>query len=116
MDSGLARFAVLVVLFFLLTGDLAGMVKHMFEESGYGGKQQQRNRQQSPAKPARGSDVRPAKAATAKGLDGIDSGPDEDPDMEAFGEQSSVRNEIYEIPNYDDNNALLYISNSRSRS
>lgn len=94
MDSGLARFAVLIVLFFLLTGDLAGMVKHMFEESGYGGKQQQqqqqqRNRQQSPAKSARGSDVRPAKAATAKGLDGIDSGPDEDPDMEAFGEQSS---------------------------
>lgn len=92
MDSGLARFAVLIVLFFLLTGDLAGMVKHMFEESGYGGKQQQqqqRNRQQSPAtKSARGGDVRPAKAATAKGLDGIDSGSDEDPDMEAFGEQS----------------------------
>jgi len=62
----------------------------MFEESGYGGKQQQqqRNRQQSPAKSARGGDVRPAKAATAKGLDGIDSGSDEDPDMEAFGEQS----------------------------
>ncbi|KAF0773175.1 Uncharacterized protein FWK35_00016608 [Aphis craccivora] len=96
MDSGLARFAVLIVLFFLLTGDLAGMVKHMFEESGYGGKQQQqqqqRNRQQSPAtKSARGGDVRPAKAATAKGLDGIDSGSDEDPDMEAFAKSYSAR-------------------------
>lgn len=37
MDSGLARFVVLVVLFFLLTGDLAGMVKHVFEEVGHGG-------------------------------------------------------------------------------
>jgi len=39
MDAGLARFAVLVVLFFLMTGDLAGMVRHLFEESagGYGG-------------------------------------------------------------------------------
>lgn len=91
MDSGLARFAVLIVLFFLLTGDLAGIVKHMFEESGYGGKhqqQQQRNRQQSPAKSARESDVRPPKVATAKGLDDIDSDPDEDPDMETFGEKS----------------------------
>ncbi|CAH1716199.1 unnamed protein product [Aphis gossypii] len=95
MDSGLARFAVLIVLFFLLTGDLAGMVKHMFEESGYGGKQQQqqqRSRQQSPAtKSERGGEVRPAKATTAKGLDGIDSSSDEDPDMEAFAKSYSAR-------------------------
>lgn len=37
MDSGLARFVVLVALFFLLTGDLAGMVKHVFEETVHGG-------------------------------------------------------------------------------
>ncbi|XP_050435996.1 uncharacterized protein LOC126842849 [Adelges cooleyi] len=36
MDSGLARFALLIVLFFLLTGDLAGILKHLFDESGYG--------------------------------------------------------------------------------
>jgi len=93
MDSGLARFAVLIVLFFLLTGDLAGMVKHMFEE--YGGKQhglhqqQQRNRQQSPEKSAREGNARPAKTATAAGLGG--AGPDEDPDMEAFAKSYSAR-------------------------
>jgi len=105
MDSGLARFAVLIVLFFLLTGDLAGMVKHMFEE--YGGKQhsnhrqpqQQRHRQQSPGKSAGEGVSRSAKpapsAAAAGSLDDIvrgggpkaDGKEDDDPDMEAFGEQ-----------------------------
>jgi len=103
MDSGLARFAVLIVLFFLLTGDLAGMVKHMFEE--YGGKQhndqhhrhqqqQQRNRQQSPEKSAGGGIARsPKPPGAAAGPDDIGAGgptADEDPDMEAFGEQSWV--------------------------
>ncbi|XP_025190286.1 uncharacterized protein LOC112590901 [Melanaphis sacchari] len=96
MDSGLARFAVLIVLFFLLTGDLAGMVKHMFEEAGYGGKQHshqqpQRNRQQSPEKSAREANARPAKTATAAGLYGIGSGPDDDPDMETFAKSYSAR-------------------------
>lgn len=103
MDSGLARFAVLIVLFFLLTGDLAGMVKHMFEEAGYGGKQhnnqhhrhqQQRNRQQSPEKSAGEGFARSAKPpVAAAGPDDIGGdGPtaDDDPDMEAFGEQSWV--------------------------
>jgi len=94
MDSGLARFAVLIVLFFLLTGDLAGMVKHMFEEAGYGGKQHshQRNRQQSPATSEDEGNARSAKAATAAGpeelgggrSDGRDEEPDED--IEALGE------------------------------
>jgi len=93
MDSGLARFAVLIVLFFLLTGDLAGMVKHMFEE--YSGKQhnlhqQQRSQQQSPEKSARaGGNARPAKTAKAAGLNGADL--DDDPDMEAFAKSYSAR-------------------------
>jgi len=107
MDSGLARFAVLIVLFFLLTGDLAGMVKHMFEEAGYGGKQhninnpqqqQQRNRQRSDEKSTgegmTWSSTKPSAAAGPSddigggGPTANDQGEDadEDPDMEAFGE------------------------------
>jgi len=102
MDSGLARFAVLIVLFFLLTGDLAGMVKHMFEE--YGGKQhnnqqphrhqQQRNRQQSPEKSEGEGIARspkpPVDAAVPEDIGAGGPMADEDPDMEAFGEQSWV--------------------------
>jgi len=103
MDSGLARFAVLIVLFFLLTGDLAGMVKHIFEEYGkkqHGSQhqphqhQQQRNRQQSPEKSAGEGIARsPKPPVAAADPDDIGAGgptADEDPDLEAFGEQSWV--------------------------
>ncbi|XP_022175585.1 uncharacterized protein LOC111037361 [Myzus persicae] len=107
MDSGLARFAVLIVLFFLLTGDLAGMVKHMFEE--YGGKQHgnhhQRNRQQSSEKSAgervaRSAKPAPSAAAAVGPPDDIGrggrptaegQGAEDDPDMEAFAKSYSAR-------------------------
>lgn len=94
MDSGLARFAVLVVLFFLLTGDLTGMVKHLFEEAGYafGDKQQQQhqhqqrpvNRQQRKAEETDGGLALDGGGPTANG-----EGAATDPDLEAFGKNSS---------------------------
>lgn len=74
MDSGLTRFVVLIVLFFLLTGDLAGMVKHVFEEAGYG-KQPQR----SAAGNARSKTEAAAAETTANPAAAAD------PDLEAFG-------------------------------
>lgn len=104
MDSGLARFAVLIVLFFLLTGDLAGMVKHIFEEYGkkqHGSQhqphqhQQQRNRQQSPEKSAGEGIARsPKPPVAAADPDDIGAGgptADEDPDLEAFAKSYSAR-------------------------
>ncbi|XP_015379505.1 PREDICTED: uncharacterized protein LOC107173467 [Diuraphis noxia] len=110
MDSGLARFAVLIVLFFLLTGDLAGMVKHMFEEAGYGGKQhnshyhpQQRNQQRSAEKSTgQGMAWSSAKPSASAGppddigdsermANDQGEGTDEDPDMEAFAKSYSAR-------------------------
>lgn len=76
MDSGLARFALLIVLFFLLTGDLAGMLKHLFEEAAGGGGR-------TVAEEAKAADKGTA-AAAAGPLDG------EDPDLESFGKRTII--------------------------
>lgn len=74
MDSGLARFAVLIVLFFLLTGDLTGMVKHLFQEAGYGGKQQHKTP---------GTEVKPQ--SMDKGSTDAEGSEQTDSDLQAFG-------------------------------
>lgn len=101
MDSGLARFAVLIVLFFILTGDLAGLVRQLYEESsGYGGSKQ---KQQTPV-PSKGNGARVVMAdkgsvamaggtaSTSKSIPESDSAEGEgtDPDIEAFGKQSCI--------------------------
>lgn len=80
MDSGLTRFVVLIVLFFLLTGDLAGMVKNAFEDAGYG-KQSQRHRRPAAADD-RGASARKDAAPTATAANPAAAA---DPDLEAFG-------------------------------
>jgi len=94
------------------------MVKQIFEEAGYGGKQhnnhhhrhqqQQRNRQQSPEKSASDGIPRSAKPPVAEaGPEDIGHGgptADEDPDMEAFCEKSSFEvKKINTKRKYDDN-------------
>lgn len=76
MESGLARFVVLIVLFFLMTGDLAGLIKHMFE--GTGGKQPRTESTKT--------------TATDKSLDGEGIA---DPDMESFGKLYNIVQAIF---------------------
>ncbi|XP_025413016.1 uncharacterized protein LOC112685374 [Sipha flava] len=83
MDSGLTRFVVLVVLFFLLTGDLAGMVRHVFEEAGYG-KQSQRHQRSAAAGDRDATATTEAAAATANPAAA-------DPDLEAFAKSYSAK-------------------------
>lgn len=88
MDSGLARFAMLIVLFFLLTGDLTGMVKHLFEEAGYavGGKQHQQQRTEN--RQQRNTETDGGLAMDAEGPTPDGDGAT-DPDLEAFGKSSN---------------------------
>lgn len=79
MDSGLARFAVLVVLFFLLTGDLAGIVRHMFEESDYVAADQRQDK-------AAASTARPAEGRSPVVHKGS-ADDEDDPDVRAFGKK-----------------------------
>jgi len=82
MDSGLARFVVLVVLFFLLTGDLTGMVRHLFEESAGGF--DDKTGQQEQQRPAQ----RRTRAAVADKGSSASDGDGPDPDLEAFGKRA----------------------------
>lgn len=81
MDTGLTRFVVLVVLFFLLTGDLAGMVKHVLEEAGYG---KQTARHQRSAAGGAGDGRAKTGAEAASTTTGNPAGAS-DPDLEALG-------------------------------
>lgn len=92
MDSGLARFVVLIVLFFLMTGDLAGMVKHLFEESstpsggGYAGKTRAKHQQRTPDTVA--AETETAAAGKTDGFSSDGQAPP-DHDAESFGKQFS---------------------------
>lgn len=95
MDSGLARFAVLILLFFVMTGDLAGIVRQLYDEtSGYGSSKQQQQ-QQAPVKrngarvmmSDKGSITASASAPAQASATAEGEGEGADPDIEAFGEQ-----------------------------
>ncbi|VVC35990.1 Hypothetical protein CINCED_3A021325 [Cinara cedri] len=89
MDSGLARFAVLIVLFFLLTGDLSGMIKHLYEDAaGLGGKQQRRADDGGTHEAA----MAKAEAATEDSADG-----GSDPDIEGFAKSYSARMKLVNV-------------------
>lgn len=103
MDSGLARFAVLIVLFFMLTGDLAGIVRQLYEESsGYGGGKQQQQQQQQTTVSSNGNGPRvvmsdkgsmamtggSSSASTSAPESASAQGEGSDADIEAYGEQS----------------------------
>lgn len=80
MDSGLARFAVLVVLFFLLTGDLAGIVKHLYEDAAGLGAQRQRHQRQHQT----------VTAEEARESPSADGDPGTDPEIEGFGKLFAI--------------------------
>lgn len=90
MDSGLARFAVLVVLFFLLTGDLASLVRHMYEDSGYGAEHARKTTAPPATRAAHGRSL-----AVDRGLEAENEAEDEaDPDVEAFGKNDDGVQEL----------------------
>lgn len=83
MDSGLARFAVLVVLFFLLTGDLAGIVKHLYEDAaGLGAEHRQQRRANGGGGDGSHKTVTAGEARESSSADGD---PGTDPEIEGFG-------------------------------